>query len=183
MLKRWIRPILRGTDQRMRSHEPVSRDTARTIVDPDRVRRTVLERAEVDLVIDAGANRGQYGTLVREGGHSGRLISFEPLAGPFELLTRRAAGDPLWVTMPFALGASETTLEMHVAANHGESSSLLPMLPSHSDRAPGATIVGRENVRVTTVSRCLAEHGGSTKAVYLKLDVQSRSCHLFTSSQ
>ena len=42
-------------------------------------RMKLISLKEIDLIIDVGANIGQYATLIREYGYKGRISSFEPL--------------------------------------------------------------------------------------------------------
>jgi FkbM family methyltransferase len=87
----------------------------------------LLETYEVNCVLDVGANRGQYGRLLRRAGYTGRIVSFEPIAAEFELLQDAAADDPAWLVHPVALGSSEGDLDMHVTP--GTLSSPLPATP------------------------------------------------------
>jgi FkbM family methyltransferase len=100
------------------------------------------------------------------------LLSFEPQSGPFETLARRAAADPGWTAFRVALGPEPGSATMQVAANRGQSSSLLPMLPLHEHHAPGARIVGTESVEVEALSNVLRRDAPDAKAIFLKLDVQ-----------
>ena len=50
-------------------------------------RESLLEG--VDVVLDVGANAGQYGEMLRELGFGGRLVSLEPVAEAFAELERR----------------------------------------------------------------------------------------------
>jgi FkbM family methyltransferase len=86
-----------------------------------------LTTYEVNCVVDVGANRGQYGRLLRRAGYSGRIVSFEPVPAEFELLEQAAAGDPEWEVRRLALGSSDGSLEMHVTP--GTLSSPLPPTP------------------------------------------------------
>src|SRR4051812_23465758 len=46
-------------------------------------RAQLLADGEYDLVLDVGANRGGYGSQLRQYGYQGSIFSFEPLAQPF----------------------------------------------------------------------------------------------------
>jgi FkbM family methyltransferase len=124
---------------------------------------------EVDLLIDVGANTGQYASLVRSLGYRGRIVSFEPGARAFEALARRAAGDRRWEVRRAALGASHARAVLHVSSN-SVSSSLLPIRREHVDVAPESRVVAREDVEVSTVDAELA--GAPGGSVWLKMDVQ-----------
>src|SRR5262245_60167366 len=53
-------------------------------VDPALARH--LRGLKIETVLDVGANEGQYGRILRRIGFRGRIISFEPLLQPFEVL-------------------------------------------------------------------------------------------------
>ena len=66
----------------------------------------VLQHFRITCVLDVGANVGQYGSMLREWGYPGRIVSFEPQADAHRALERRTAADPAWqVAPPMALGA------------------------------------------------------------------------------
>ena len=51
-----------------------------------------IKRHGVDLVIDVGANEGQYGESLRRRGYRGEIRSFEPASETFRVLSASAAG-------------------------------------------------------------------------------------------
>jgi hypothetical protein len=54
-------------------------------------RRTAIVRHErITLVIDVGANVGQYAEALRTGGYDGRIISFEPVTEAHTELEKKA---------------------------------------------------------------------------------------------
>jgi FkbM family methyltransferase len=67
--------------------------------------RSLLQRLDIDCVIDVGANVGQYGNELRMIGYDGQIVSFEPAPDCFALLSRRAETDPHWHAVNLALGA------------------------------------------------------------------------------
>jgi len=174
-IKRWIKGLLARAGwavYRPARWKTVRIDTPLGMVDADRVRAHVLRRGAVTLVIDVGANRGDYGARLRERGYSGRLVSLEPGSAAFEQLAGRAKADPGWEVERVALGSREGEMSLHLAGGAGEASSLLPMLPLHYETAPGSRPVKDETVRVTTLSRWLESRRIEDRAIYLKLDVQ-----------
>src|ERR1700694_2473936 len=74
-----------------------------------------LESRQVDVILDIGANSGQYTTGLRGAGFKGRIVSFEPLSGPFSLLKSKASKDPLWDCQRCALGDVDGTISINVA--------------------------------------------------------------------
>ncbi len=84
-----------------------------------------LLRRSPDVLLDVGANEGQFAQAFRQRGFEGRIVSFEPVPAVFERLSRASAGDPAWAVRNEALGREEGRLPMHVA-NYDASSSILP---------------------------------------------------------
>ncbi|MGW0766150.1 FkbM family methyltransferase [Streptomyces sp. NPDC002676] len=132
----------------------------------------LLSFFRVDVVVDVGANRGQYGAMLRRFGYRGRIISFEPLSGPLEILRRRAAMDPLWTAFPYALGDEDATVTINVSGNDGASSSILPMLPKHLDACPESGYVDRQEVAQLRLETLWPQLACPKDRVFLKLDVQ-----------
>jgi FkbM family methyltransferase len=142
-------------------------------LDRSDVRRArLLERLRIDLIVDAGANIGQYATEVRRSGYAGRIVSFEPLSAPFSKLVRLAAADPRWECRQAAVGDRDGWSTINVAGNDGQSSSFLEMLDRHVQAAQESAYVGRERVWCARLDSLLASGIGESERVWLKLDVQ-----------
>lgn len=80
--------------------------------------RELLPRLGVDLVLDVGANEGQYVGVLRHVGYTGQIISFEPSAEAFAKLAQAAAKDDSWQVFNIALGdaTGEATLNISGAS-------------------------------------------------------------------
>lgn len=133
---------------------------------------TELKSREVDVVLDVGANAGQYASRLREADFEGRVVSFEPLSGPFSRLRRAASTLPLWDCRQCALGDFDGATSMNVAGNAGESSSILPMLQRHRDVFPRANYIGTEEVTVSRLDSVASEVLVAGEVAFLKIDVQ-----------
>jgi FkbM family methyltransferase len=138
---------------------------------------------EIDLVLDVGANTGQFGQLLRRNGFAGRIVSFEPLSEAHRALREAAAKDPLWkVHDRCALGREDGSTIIHIARN-SVSSSLLPMADTHALAAPDSAYVGQESVplfRLDTVAQPYLE---SAKRPFLKMDTQGSEWDVLSGSE
>jgi FkbM family methyltransferase len=131
-----------------------------------------LKSRQVAVVLDVGANSGQYAASLREANFKGRIVSFEPLSGPFSILERAVSGDPLWECRQCALGDYDGTTSMNVSGNAGESSSILPMLKTHRDVFPQANYIGVEDVTICRLDSVAPEFLKPNDVAFLKIDVQ-----------
>jgi FkbM family methyltransferase len=132
----------------------------------------LLEARGIALVLDVGANRGQFGKKLFKGGYSSALVSFEPLSEAHALLRQAAAKRPHWtVYRRCALGSQTGRCRINIAAN-SQSSSILPMLERHIEAAPGSHYTGAEEAELVTLDRVLADDYPGQAPVGLKLDVQ-----------
>jgi FkbM family methyltransferase len=131
-----------------------------------------LTSRKVDVVLDVGANSGQYATDLRHSEFTGRIVSFEPLSVPFSWLARSASKDPLWDCRQCALGDIDGRISMNVAGNAGASSSILPMLQSHQDVFPRADYIGTEEVEIVKLDSVASEVLRPKDTAFLKIDVQ-----------
>ena len=112
-----------------------------------RRRLKLMRHFQVDLVLDIGADTGEYVAKLRRYGYEGWVVSFEPLPSSFAELRYNAGTDPLWETANFALGERDGRAALHIAGN-AHSSSLHDMLPAHVEAAPQSAYVDAEEVDV-----------------------------------
>ena len=141
----------------------------------DPLARTVklLASNRIDCVIDVGANDGGFATAIRRFGYSGRIISFEPLLEPFEKLRKQAESDGLWDVHRCAVGAASGEVTIHVSGDEAKSSSVLEMLPSHTNAAPNSRPVGMQTVHQYRLDRLLPDLAVSPASrAFLKIDVE-----------
>jgi FkbM family methyltransferase len=136
---------------------------------PTNCRIRAMERLAIDLVLDVGANEGQYARGLRSLGYRGRIMSFEPLPDAFAVLAAAAASDPSWDVHNVAVGAAPGRLPMHVADN-SVSSSLLAVTATSTEAAPESRASRTVEVAVITLAETLAAHTGAR--ILLKIDTQ-----------
>ena len=129
-----------------------------------------LEINRVEIVLDVGANIGQFASALRQAGFSGRIVSFEPQSRAHSALERAAANDPKWEIAPrCALGPAAGEIEINLSEN-SVSSSALEILEDHTQNAPQSRYVGKEKVAVMRLDDCPSAHGGAR--TFLKVDTQ-----------
>ena len=139
---------------------------------PDAQVAQMIAKLGIDLVIDVGANTGQYGTLLRELGYAGRIVSFEPLAAAHAVLSAKATRDAAWTVAPRgAIGDTDGEIVINVAGNSA-SSSVLDMLTTHSDAAPDSAYVGKETVAINRLDTVAPTYLAGARRVYVKVDTQ-----------
>lgn len=134
-------------------------------------RMRVMERLGVDLVLDVGANTGQYARGLRKAGYAGPMVSFEPLSSAFQRLSRSAAGDGRWEAVRMGLGSRDHEATLHVSGD-SRASSLQTMLPRHHQAAGYFAAVGAERVPVRKLDTIWDTYVPRRKNVYLKIDTQ-----------
>ena len=129
----------------------------------------LLNSEAIDLLVDVGASRGQYGRKMRALGYRGEMFSIEPAREPFRILERSASIDPRWTALRCALGSSEGSMQLNLSRN-SVSSSLLQIESLHVDIDPESAVVGEETVDVRRLDDVLS--GRIASRIWLKVDVQ-----------
>lgn len=131
--------------------------------------RNVLSR-DLRVVVDIGANRGQFALAARRWAPEARVVSFEPLSGPAGIFRRVFAGDNSVTLHQSAIGPVSAMQTMHVSARD-DSSSLLPISSVQTAMFPGTGEVATAEVRVATLDEFVGADDLRAPAM-LKLDVQ-----------
>jgi FkbM family methyltransferase len=135
------------------------------------VRMHWLRALDIDLVVDVGANEGQFVGWMRERGYAGRIVSFEPQATAFGACSRRWGNDAQWTGIRSALGEAAGEIDLQIAGN-SVSSSILPMLDSHVAALPESAIVSTERIRIARLDEELGKLAIASSRTFLKIDAQ-----------
>ncbi len=134
----------------------------------DEARLYAILSTNVSLIVDGGANEGQWAKRIRRDGYTGRLLSIEPGSSAFNKLLKYSSDDEAWETLNVALGSKEETAELYLSNNDGMSSSLKKP-GRHLVDFPTVKFAGSERVSVNTLENLLSQVHGN---VMLKLDIQ-----------
>jgi FkbM family methyltransferase len=129
-----------------------------------------IRSRNVDLVVDVGANVGQYGKNLRKEGYAGWIVSFEPTTAAYKTLAAHASRDERWKILNMALGETEGTAEINVS-EASVFSSILPQLPAAATFSSQAAVIRAETVRVGRLDDIFTELPQS-RAAFLKIDTQ-----------
>ncbi len=158
--RRLLKHLARRAGYEIRQYTPLRSFAA--------ARQELLGR--IDVVVDVGANAGQYGELLREEGFGGRLISLEPVQAAYEALKARAAPDPAWTTHRLAASDAEGDIVLNVTADTRSTSAL-----ARNDRFAGAagwSPNGTETAPARRLETLVPELLRNGERAYLKVDVQ-----------
>lgn len=153
--------------------------------DPVNRRIDLFNDRGIDLVIDVGANIGQYAMKLRDLGYKGRILSFEPLPFEFIKLSENAKNDKDWQVVNIALGEFDGESDINVA-NLSVRSSMLNMSDDRFRLAPNigkGEYVGRERVLVRKLDSIYDEYVKTGEKVLLKLDVQGYEKNILDGSE
>lgn len=146
-------------------------------------RSMLLDRLGVTLVLDAGANVGQYaGVHLRQWtAYTGRIASFEPVSASYIQCAQAAQTDPLWDTYPYGLSDASATVPILVPEGQSDLSSLHPptkfgsrLLESHAIRT--------EQVEVRRLDDVIDQIARPDDVLALKLDVQGHEAAVLRGS-
>ncbi|MCZ6839543.1 MAG: FkbM family methyltransferase [Alphaproteobacteria bacterium] len=132
----------------------------------------MLDRHTVTLVLDVGANIGQYAYSLRNNGYRGRIVSFEPLSAAHADLTVAADLDPEWQVAPrCAVGAAagESTLNI---SPESDMSSLLLLTADAAEKFASVRPTASESVPMTTLAVEIPRYAAANDAIFVKSDTQ-----------
>jgi FkbM family methyltransferase len=128
-----------------------------------------LNDRHCDLVLDVGANIGQFGRGLRTVGYRGRIVSFEPLDSCYPQLKALADRDPTWDCRQVALGDHEYSTEINIS-RHTAYSSIRKLSAVGENFDPNTEVVATQKIDVSTIDVQMkslqADHP------FLKIDTQ-----------
>jgi FkbM family methyltransferase len=171
----WAIPVIRQNLLRVRRAADAlsfaaGRRGIRRGVLPSHVHQATLRRTTPDVVVDAGANRGQFSLDVVRALPSAVVHAFEPLRSEADVFEAVFAAQPNVTLHRLGLWSEAGSMAMHVSASP-DSSSLLPIGATQSEIFPGTHGVGEDDVEVVRLDEVMSAHDLGPRAL-LKIDVQ-----------
>jgi FkbM family methyltransferase len=163
-MKRFIHNSLSRVGWELRRFSPDTSEWARL------VRQLAVH--EINVVLDVGANLGQFARKLRDSGFHGRIVSFEALETVHSKLQDQSRRDKQWIVAPrVAVGDHDGETLINIAGN-SVSSSVLPMLAAHLDAEPQSRYVSVEQVDLRKLDTIAGDYLSKGDRVFLKVDVQ-----------
>ena len=131
-----------------------------------------LTAHRIDVVLDVGANVGQFAKSMREADFAGEIVCFEPLPQAHECLVRNFRNDKrTFVHDRTAIGGERGSIQINVSRN-SVSSSILNLLPAHSDAAPESAYVDTIDTDIDCLDNVFDRYVPGEKRAFLKIDTQ-----------
>jgi len=110
--------------------------------------KNLIERQDINCVLDVGARHGEFASWLREIGFSGHICSFEPVAENFRELSRRMGCDKRWMGFNLALGETGGEQTINVTAGSAMSSFLEPNAFARQQFTEDSVVLQGELVRM-----------------------------------
>jgi len=139
-------------------------------VAPSIEHQKVLDGLDCDLIIDVGANRGQFSLISRMIKPDVPIMAFEPIPDEAAIYRRVTTGLNLIKLHPMALGEKTCEAEIHISQS-ADSSSLLPIGELQTKMFPLTNEVGTLTVPVKMLDDFRSEWEKYSR-ILLKIDVQ-----------
>jgi FkbM family methyltransferase len=142
--------------------------------------RRLVETCHIDLILDIGANVGQFATTMRQIGYKGDIISFEPLATEYLTLSKKAATDPRWVTFNLALSDTNEEKSLNVTRSSVFSSFRTPSSDATDEFALFNNVVRTETVPTQRADQFLSANNleGRLQSCFVKCDTQGHDLNV-----
>jgi FkbM family methyltransferase len=139
-------------------------------VAPSIEHRDVLSGIDCDLIVDAGANRGQFSLISRMVKPGVPVIAFEPIPTEAEVYRRVTSSLESIQLHQTALGEEAGETEIHLSRS-ADCSSLLPVGEAQTKLFPSTDEIGSLTIPVKRLDDFKSEWEGNSR-ILLKIDVQ-----------
>lgn len=138
----------------------------------------LINKHNIDLVIDVGANMGQFANDLRNAGYNKKIISFEPLIECYKHL--KTIADDKWQIENYALGDSNSTEVINVSSKTVFSSILNTNEFGRSNFSDSIKVVDKQTISIKRLDDVIRELVDELdkKKIFIKLDTQGYDSHV-----
>jgi FkbM family methyltransferase len=131
-----------------------------------------LYMKEIKLVLDIGANMGQYGVILRASGYSENIWSFEPVLNSYLKLEKKSKKDSKWSVYNYAVAGTSETKNFYVYDNFGMASSFSKPEGGRNELTDGTKIVETIELVPIKFSELLEKASKKFSSYAIKMDIQ-----------
>jgi FkbM family methyltransferase len=143
----------------------------------------IIKHHGIDLIVDVGANVGDYVNDLYEDGYSGHACSFEPVKEVFAKLTNKSKHHSTWKALNIGVGSAHEQKEIHVSGNLA-SSSLLQVTDKSVKAEPTTRFVRHEKIEIKPLDLVSKEEQFNIfKKIFVKIDVQGYEMEVLKGAQ
>lgn len=133
---------------------------------------STLNYLNINLLLDIGANIGQFAEVTRQEGYKGKIVSIEPLSTAHHVLIKKAQKDSNWnVLERTAIGAMDGIIEINISEN-SVSSSILPILDAHTKVEKTSKYTSSEKVQLKKLDSIANSFIDKNSKLFIKIDTQ-----------
>lgn len=129
-----------------------------------------LKKQKIGMIIDIGANRGQFALSMRKLFPYAKIISFEPLSEEYSMINNKFIKDTRFESFNLALGNSKGEAKIN-RNKFSPSSSLLSITENHTHNFPKTATTFEEIIHINTLDDC-AKAIELENPLFIKIDVQ-----------
>lgn len=135
--------------------------------------QSIISYCKTDLILDAGANTGQFAEWIETFGYKGLIYSFEPMEKEYQILLKNSKKNPNHKVAPkCALGAENGITSINISEN-SVSSSLLQASDYVLSQTKGIEYIKTEEISIRRLDSFADDEPiKSAKNIFLKIDVQ-----------
>jgi len=132
----------------------------------------LIKQYKIDLILDVGANLGQFASDIRSAGYQNKIISFEPIYECYKHLTSIA--DSEWQVKNFALGNKNSKERINISNKTVYSSILDVNKFGKSNFSDSIKVTGKQDIQVKKLDDIINKliNNLNKKKVFLKIDTQ-----------
>ena len=131
-----------------------------------------LKYNSIDLVLDVGANSGQYALSLRRFGYKNKIISFEPGSDAYLKLIQNAKNDSKWnIYEKVGLGNKKKNIKLNISQN-SVSSSFKSIKKLHLLNQPDSKYIKTEKTKIVNLDEVFKKFCKIKENIMLKIDTQ-----------
>ena len=131
-----------------------------------------LNYNSINLVLDVGANSGQYALSLRRFGYKKKIISFEPGSEAYFKLIKNAKNDSKWnIYEKVGLGNKRKNIKLNISEN-SVSSSIKNIKKLHLINQPNSKYIKKEKTKIIKLDEVFRNFYKKNENIMLKIDTQ-----------